>query len=375
MLLGALLELGTPPRVVRDAIESLGVDGVRMRVTRVKRGAIEAAYVSFQGPDRSHHERHHSEIQTLLQKSDLAPPVRDRSLAVFEALAVAEAKIHGIDPEHVHFHEVGAIDAIGDIVGVCAALHYLEVDRISASALPLGTGTVQTEHGRLPLPAPATLELLTGIPTYPVDLVWETVTPTGAALLRVLVDSFGPMPALVPGAQGFGAGNEREGELPNVLRAVIGEPDARLESDTVTQLETNLDDMNPEQLPFLIERLLEEGALEAALSPLSMKKGRPGHLLHVLAKPSDRDRIARLILAHSSAIGVRFQDWPRLKLARESRRIDTPFGRIRVKRVRSARGQWVVRPEHDDCAAAALREGVSVEEIYRAVVRIAEDMD
>ncbi len=373
MILGALLDLGVPAKVVRGAVRSLGIGEITMRVSKVRRGALAARWVSFRGDARTARERRWASIRKLLSGSDLEPRVRERSLRVFSRLAEAEAKVHGIAPEQVHFHEVGAVDAIGDIVGVCAALEHLGVDRLSCSPVALGRGTVETAHGRLPLPAPATLELLVGLPTYPYEVEWETLTPTGAALLAALCEDFGPMPPLIPRAQGFGAGNDRPGPLPNVLRAVLGEVSGALEGDVVSVIETNLDDMNPEQLPYLMERLLEDGALDVSLSPLAMKKGRPGQLLRVIARPSERDALARRILLESSTIGVRYTEMPRLKLARESRTVETRFGRIRVKLVRSIDGGATASAEYEACARAARKYGVPIEEVYRAAERVAEE--
>ncbi len=375
MILGALLDLGVPAKAVRSALRGLGIGEIAMRVSKVRRGALAARWVSFKGEPRTAAERRWESIRELLSAADLPERVRERSLRVFERLACAEAKVHGIAPEQVHFHEVGACDAIGDIVGVCTALEHLGIERLSCSAVALGRGSVESEHGRLPLPAPATLELLVGIPTYPYDVEWETITPTGAALLTSLCRNFGPMPALVPRGQGFGAGNNRRGPLPNVVRAVLGEVSGALERDVVSVIETNLDDMNPEQLPYLMERLLGEGALDVSLSPLAMKKGRQGQLLRVIARPGDRDALARRILLESSAIGVRYVEMPRLKLARESRIVDTRYGRIRVKLAGTLDGGWTASAEYEACARAARKHGVPIEEVYRVAERAAEEED
>ncbi len=366
MLLGALLEVGAPAAAVREALAGLGVGPLRMRLTRVERGAIAARYVAFSGPDHGQHGRTFRTIRALLRKARLAARVRERSLDVFERLARAEARIHGVPIERVHFHEVGAIDALGDVVGVCAAVEALGVARISSSALPLGRGAVSTEHGPIPLPAPATLALLRGVPTVPLDVAWETVTPTGAALLTSLADEFGAMPALRPLAQGFGAGDDRRGPLPNVLRAVLGELESDLARENVALLETNLDDMNPEHLPFLMERLFEDGALDVSLASLIMKKGRPGQLLRVLARPADADRLARRVLSDSSALGVRVQIVPRLVRARSARSVATPYGAIRVKLAGSTREGTTVKPEYGSCARAARRHRVSIATVTRA---------
>jgi uncharacterized protein (TIGR00299 family) protein len=373
MLLGALLEVGAPVGAVREALDGLGVGPLRMRVSRVQRGALAARYVSFPAAHRHDHDDDHDHhphgrsfrtIRALLRRAKLAARVRERSLSVFERLARAEGRIHGVPIERVHFHEVGALDALGDIVGVCAAVEALGVSRISASPLPLGHGKAATDHGPIPLPAPATLELLRGVPTVPLDVAWETVTPTGAALLVVLANEFGVMPALRPLAQGFGAGDDRKGPLPNALRAVLGELEPALARETVALLETNLDDMSPEHLPFLMERLLEDGALDVALVPLIMKKGRPGQLLRVLARPADADRMARRVLADSSALGVRVQLVPRLVRSRRALSVDTPYGAIRVK---LADGEGArAKPEYESCARAARRHKVSIATVTRA---------
>lgn len=373
MILGALLELGVPPRVVRQSIAGLGIRGVRMRVSKVKRGSIAACYVSFSGPARDGAQRRFSSIRKLIERASLSDRVRDASLRVFRQLAASEARVHGVSIERVHFHEVGAVDALGDIVGVCAALEHLGVDRLTASPLALGRGTVDTDHGRLPLPAPATLELLKGIPTYPAEVEWETVTPTGAALLAGLADGFGPMPPITPSAQGFGAGDDRAGPVPNVVRGILGTPEPALAADMVSVLETNLDDMSAEELSYLIDRMMEAGALDASLSALAMKKGRPGHLLRVIARPADRDALARRILLESTAIGVRYHEMQRLKLLREQRRVSTRFGRIPVKVVRTPDGRLSASAEHDACARAARKHGVPLREVCRAAEHAARE--
>ncbi len=373
MILGSLLELGAPARALREVLGKLGIEGLHMRVSRVKRGAFQASYVSFRAPARSAPERRFASIRALLERAALAERVRSRSLEVFTRLARAEARIHGTDVDDVHFHEVGAADAIGDIVGVCAALELLGVDRIVVSPLPLGSGFVDGDHGRIPLPAPATIELLRGVPTYPAEVEWETVTPTGAALLATLADGFGPMPAMMPDGQGFGAGDDRAGPMPNVLRACLGAPADGLASDVVSVVETNLDDMNPEHLPYLLDRLMAEGALDVSLSPLAMKKGRPGQLLRVIARPADRERLARRILLESSAIGVRYTEMSRLLLAREERQVATRYGRIAVKVVRTPDGRSDVSPEYEACARAAREHGVPLAEVYRVAEQVARE--
>ncbi len=373
MLLGALLDAGADARAVRAAHAGLGIGPIRMRVTRVERGALDASYVAIAGRARDATERTWKSVRALLQRARLGANVRARSLEVFERMASAESKIHGVPIERIHFHEVGAVDALGDVVGVCAAVESLGVSRVTCSPLPLGRGKVATAHGAIPLPAPATVELLRGIPTHPYDVEWETVTPTGAALLAVLVDEFGPLPTLRPTAQGFGAGDDRKGPMPNALRAVVGEAEPELARDEVAVLETHLDDMTPEHLAFLVERLHDAGALDASLAPLLMKKGRPGQALRVLARPSDAERLARLVLADSSALGVRVSRVPRFVLRRGASSVDTKYGPIKVKHARGPDGSHSVKPEYEACARAARKHGVSIATVTRAAQRGAED--
>jgi hypothetical protein len=374
MLLGALLDVGAPAAAVRAAHAALGVGPIRMRVTRVSRGALDARYVALEGRQRDRAERTWKSIRALLGRARLSAWVRERSLEAFERLARAEARIHGVPIERIHFHEVGALDALGDVVGVCAAIESLGVSRVTCSPLPLGRGAVPTAHGAIPLPSPATVELLRGIPTAPYDVAWETVTPTGAALLATLVHEFGALPALRPLAQGFGAGDDRKGPLPNALRAVLGEAEPELARDEIAVLETHLDDMTPEHLAFLIELLHDEGALDASLAPLVMKKGRPGQLLRVLARTPDAERLARLVLSDSSALGVRMQRVPRLVLRRDASSVDTKYGVIRVKLARAPDGTRAVKPEYEACARAARKHGVAIATVTRAAQRRAEDL-
>jgi uncharacterized protein (TIGR00299 family) protein len=265
----------------------------------------------------------------------------------------------------VHFHEVGAVDAIVDVAGAAIGLERLGVARVTASPVALGEGSVESEHGRLPLPAPATLELLRGVPTVPAHVAWETVTPTGAAILRTIVDDFRSLPAMTIERIGHGAGNDREGPMPNVLRAVLGRT-AGASADRVVCLETHLDDLVPEHFDHLMERLFEGGALDVSIQHLQMKKNRPGFGVRVLCRPSERLALARLLFAHSTALGVRTSELDRLLLARELRRVTTPYGRIAVKLAWDGEGGVKLSPEYDDCKRAARAAGVALREVVRA---------
>ena len=403
MLLAALLDLGLPREQLEADLAGLRLPH-RLIVRRVQRGAIAARYVDVEVPgararrparraqtaharrahphphdhdhpragDHEHggdsHGRHYQEIVRVLEGARLDADVRARALATFEALARAEARVHGIPVERVHFHEVGAVDAIVDVTGAAIGLSRLGVARVTASPIALGGGRVETAHGTLPLPAPATLELLRGIPTVPAHVEWETVTPTGAALLRTWVEEFRALPAMTIEAIGHGAGNDRPGPMPNVLRAVLGR-ESGAGADRVVCLETNLDDLVPEHFDHLMERLFEEGALDVSIAHVQMKKNRPGFLVRVIARPAERVRLARTLFAESSAIGVRVSEADRVVLARESREVDTPWGRIGVKIVWDVDGAAHASAEYDDCKRAARKHGVPL----REVVRVAEE--
>lgn len=375
MFLGALLDLGLPRRELEAGLAGLGVPH-RLRVRRVRRGALAASYVRVEVPrgGGDGHGRRHGDIVRILERARLAPRVRERALAIFDALARAEARVHGIPVRDVHFHEVGAVDAIVDVTAAALGVERLGVGRITASPVALGHGRVDTAHGTLPLPAPATLELLRGVPTEPAHVDWETVTPTGAAILRGLVDEFRHMPALRVRSVGHGAGDDRPGPLPNVVRAVLGEAHGP-GWDRIVVLETNLDDLVPEHFDWLLERLLEAGALDVSIQHVQMKKNRPGFLVRVLARPSDRAALAGILFAESSALGVRASEWDRMVLPREQRRVQTPYGRIRVKVVRPEPGRVEISAEYDDCKRAARRAGVALREVVRAAEAAARERD
>jgi uncharacterized protein (TIGR00299 family) protein len=262
------------------------------------------------------------------------------------------------------------VDAIVDVTGAAIAVERLGIHSVSASPVALGHGSVETQHGRLPLPAPATLELLRGVPSVPAGVAWETVTPTGAAILRVLAESFGPLPALRVAQIGHGAGDDRPGPLPNVLRAVLGE-DSALRHERVSCLECNLDDLVPEHFDHVMDRLLAAGALDVSIQHVQTKKNRPGFLVRALCRPAERDALARLLLDETTTLGVRSLDWDRLALPRESQRVATPFGRISVKVARRPGGRLDVSAEYDECRRAALRTGTPLREVVRVVEEVA----
>jgi uncharacterized protein (TIGR00299 family) protein len=369
MFVGAMLDLGLSRKDLAGDLAGLRLPH-GLRVSAVRRGALAARYVSVTLPKGarrrgSAHGRAYGEIVGVIAKARLDGGVRERALAIFEALGRAEARVHGTSLAEVHFHEVGAVDAIVDVTAAAIAVARLEVRRVTCSPVALGEGSVETAHGRLPLPAPATLELLRGVPTVPAHVAWETVTPTGAAILRTLVDEFGALPAMTIERIGHGAGDDREGPLPNVLRAVLGRAGGA-SADRVVALETNLDDLVPEHFDHLMERLFAGGALDVSIQHLQMKKNRPGFLVRVLARPSERVALARILFAESTAIGVRVSEHERVVLEREKRRVATPYGPVGVKVVWDLEGAALVSAEYDDCKRVAKKAGVPLRQVVRA---------
>ena len=372
MFLAAMLDAGLSRRALREDLAALDVPH-SLVVRRVTRGAIAAPHLDVRVPKakRNGHGRHYKDIRRLLRSASLRKPVRERALAVFDALAVAEGAVHGVPPDKVHFHEVGAVDAIVDITGAAIAVDRLGLRRITASPIALGHGRVETAHGRLPLPAPATLELLRDAPVVPAGVEWETVTPTGAALLKVLVEEYCELPAMTVARVGHGAGNDRPGPMPNVLRVVLGHSGTR-GRDRVVLLETHIDDQNPEHFDHVMERLFEAGALDVSLHPVQMKKNRTGFSLQVIAPPQRGRELADVVFAETTTAGIRVQPVERLVLQRSVERITTKFGVIRVKVLEDEDGARF-SPEYDDCKRAAKRHGAPLRDVVRAAEQAARD--
>jgi len=372
MILGALLDAGCPLSAMQRTVSSLGLPGVRLSAEKVRRrglAATRAQVVVEPGAQETH--RHLPDILSIIDAADLPPAAKENARRVFRRLAEAEAQVHALPVEQVHFHEVGAADALVDVLGACAGLAALGVERLVCSPIPTGSGTVTCAHGVLPVPAPATAHLLLGCPIAASDEPGELTTPTGAAILTTLAEGFGPLPEMRLKAVGCGAGAREGRTRPNVLRLLLGESASgdEAEHETIAVLETQLDDVPGQVLGYACERLLEAGALEAYLVPIIMKKSRPGQLLTVLCRLSDAAAFESLILAETGTLGVRRQEVRRAKLARRHVSVRTSFGEIRVKL--GSRGGQVVRawPEYEDCAVAARRSGVPLHEVQQAALR------
>ena len=340
-----------------------------------ERAVAHAHHPHPTGPHESGHHHHghrpYREIRKMLDTIGLPPPVVALAQDAFRRLAEAEAKAHGIDPEQVIFHEVGADDAIADILGVAVALHELDIRRVTVSPFPLGRGLTRGGHGPIPLPAPATLHLIEGAPTVGTPLVGETVTPTGAALLMAMADGFGPSPAMVVRATGCGAGHKRWPDRPNIVRAILGEAvgtDGRSDEADVV-IEANIDDMRPEDLTPLLDALFKAGAADAWAQPLYMKKGRPGLKVSALLRQSLQPAVVQTFFIHSPTLGVRVAEVRRFRAERRMTTVDTEFGAVRVKLAPRPDGSVLAAPEHDDCLAKAAAAGVSPRRVYEAALK------
>ncbi|MEP6662364.1 MAG: nickel pincer cofactor biosynthesis protein LarC, partial [Verrucomicrobiota bacterium] len=373
-----LLDLGVDFQQLKNELEKLPPSGFQVRSERKKKLQIEGVKFTVH-LTRQHHGTHaegknFSEIKTLISTSTLSGWVKQKSIAVFQRIAVAEGKIHGTPADQVHFHEVGAVDSIVDIVGACVALELLGKPKILAGNVIDGTGWIDCAHGRFPIPAPATLSILgaRGIPVSQCDESHELVTPTGAALLAELVEHFGPMQNLIATKIGFGLGTRDHQTRPNVLRAIFGETFGRdpgtndWETDTIAVLETNLDDVTGEILGGFLEKALAAGALDVFHTPVQMKKNRPGVLLTILCASEDADKFSEMILRETSAFGVRRVTAERKKLVREFQTVKTPFGEATVK-IGKLNGQVIqVAPEFESCKKLATEKNISLQEVFAA---------
>lgn len=323
------------------------------------------------------HEHHHEhrglkEITEIIQTSGLDSEIRKTALAIFQRLGRAEAKVHNKSVDEIHFHEVGAVDSIVDIVGAAIGFHLLGIEQVVTTKLHIGTGTVECAHGTLPVPAPATLELLKNIPVHPTGIEAELVTPTGAAILTTLVQTFGPPPEMRILSVGYGVGYH---DLPiaNLLRVTIGETTLPHESDQVQLIETNIDDMNPQFYDHIMTRLFESGAKDVFLTPIIMKKSRPGVILSVIAHRDDVDRMADVIFSETTTLGVRISQLKkRMILNRDIRKVTTPWGEARVKMREVSKDEKTFEPEYDDCKTLAQAHGVSIQHVYETIKRLAE---
>ncbi|MEW5723248.1 MAG: nickel pincer cofactor biosynthesis protein LarC [Thermodesulfobacteriota bacterium] len=369
MILAAFLDAGLPLEYLRENLARLDLSGYALESrTVLKQGLAARTFEARIEPQEQH--RPYSEVRRLIRDSGLDEAVKDLALAVFEKLALVEARVHGVDPEEVHFHELGAVDSILDVAGAALAWTYFRIEEATASPLPLGSGFIDTAHGRLPLPAPATLALLENTPTYGAGIEAELVTPTGAALLTTLATRFGPRPAMVIGQTGIGAGRRDLPDRPNILRLTLGRVEDRPALERLMIGETNIDDMNPEIFPFVLDRLLAAGALDVWLTSIHMKKGRPGAMLSFLCRPGDAEALAGTVLRETTTLGVRTYEAWRRALPRQVRMVQTPWGEAAVKDAERGGGTETI-PEYESCRRIAIETGRPLKEIYEEIVALA----
>jgi uncharacterized protein (TIGR00299 family) protein len=364
MIAGAMLDAGADFDELRAALASLPVDGYRLVARRKLVSGISALKFDVE-VSAAQPERHLSDIREIVGRAAaLSAGVKDRAMAIFGVLAEAEAKIHRTTPEEVHFHEVGAVDSIIDIVAAAWGFERLELGEMMVSPLPAGSGFVRSQHGIIPVPAPATAELLAGFPMRIGDGTSEMVTPTGAAILRALAVPAPPAMGFRIDRVGYGAGTKDFADRPNVLRLMVGERtqsyEQTYETDELVEIATNIDDLNPQIYEHVVERLFEAGARDVTLTPTIMKKGRPAVTISILAEPPARERIAAVLFAETSTIGVRYHPVARLKLAREIMEVETPWGRVRVKVSRGGGETATCSPEYDDCKRLAHEHRVAL---------------
>ncbi len=371
MHLAAMIDAGVPEAYLRDQLKLIDLDEYKLEVTRESRKGIEGTRVLVViGHHAQHHHRGFNEIAALINASRLSVNVKKMAINIFLKLGEAEAKVHGVDIEKIHFHEVGAVDSIVDIVGAAICLDYLSPDKIICSTIELGSGFVKAAHGLLPVPAPATAELVKGMPISIGGVNYEATTPTGAAILATVVNEFTQTSSFIPDSFGYGVGS-KDGDRPNVLRVLIGKESMGImkNENAHVMLECNIDDMNPEFYEHIITKLLDAGADDAFLTPVIMKKTRPGVVLSVLCSVTKEDALRNIIFAETTTLGVRSQPIHKMMLERLTESVKTKFGIIRFK-IATMNGKTInSKPEYDDCHAAALKNEVTLKAVYDEAIR------
>ena len=368
MFLGALLDCGLPENILLDGLALLSIDNYHVKSEKKKINSLGATKCHI---EISEHQPHRTwkTIRQIIKDSSLTDTVKEKAQNVFELLARAEAGVHGCSAEDVHFHEVGGVDAIIDIVGTAIGLDYFAIKKLICSPLPMTRGWVKCAHGDLPLPTPAVCEILKGVPVYGLDLDQELVTPTGAVLVTALSESFGDFPPMTIAKAGYGAGShERHDGRPNLLRLIIGESSQVDEAQEVEVIETHLDDWSPEGFPYLAEQLFRHQALDVAIMPIQMKKGRPGFMLRVISEPEQAWELKKIILMETTAIGLRYRREKRWTLPREKITIPTRWGDLQVKKVETPESTELY-PEYEECCRIAREFGVTLKSVYAEVNR------
>ena len=365
MILGAMIDAGVDPEDFKRELSRLNVPGYAIEFQKVNRSGLSASYAVVH-TKYEHAHRHLGDILKIIYDSSLSAAVKERAALIFSRLAEAEARVHDEPVEKVHFHEVGALDAIVDVVGAAVCFELMEIGHFVSSPLHVGSGFVDMAHGRFPVPPPAVAELLKGVPVYSTEVKGELVTPTGAAIISTVCEEFGPTPQLKLESTGYGAGTREYEKFPNVLRVFIGEQVAGAGAGKLLVLETNIDDMSPQVCGYVMDKALEQGALDCYFTAVQMKKNRPGVLLTILARPADREKFMELLFMETTTLGVRTYEVDRRALQRETVRVETVYGPIDVK-VASLNGHVSKEmPEYEQCREAARRANVSLREVEDA---------
>jgi uncharacterized protein (TIGR00299 family) protein len=377
MILGSLIDAGLPADQLKAELAKLHFSHYDLSAEKVHKKGMGATQASVTADADHQAHRHLSRIRAIIENSGLDPFVKQKSIEIFTRLARAEAKIHQTDIEHIHFHEVGATDAIIDIVGSVAGISLLGIERIFCSPLHVGTGTVKCAHGILPVPAPATLELVRGTPIYSSGIQGELLTPTGAAILTTVSEGFGPLPPMTAERIGYGAGTS-DREIPNLLRVIIGETDCPhflkgFETEQVAVIETGIDDMNPQIYDYLIQKLLAMGVMDAFLMPLQMKKNRPGTLITVICPPEMVGEVSNFLMRETTTIGVRWRTDSRIKAPRTVKEIQTCYGTVKVKIAGSPTDITNISPEYEDCKRIALEKQIPLKTVMEEARRCISD--
>lgn len=375
MILGALMDAGLPLDKLKNELAKLELDHYDLQVEKVAKRGLSGSQAKVLIDDHHHHDhhRHLHHIEEIIGQSNLSDPVKTKSLAIFRRLAEAEAKVHRTTIDAIHFHEVGAMDAIIDVVGSVAGLSALGIEKVYCSPMHVGTGTVECAHGTLPVPAPATAELVRNKPIFSTDVEGELLTPTGAAILTTLADDFCPMPAMILEKVGYGAGIS-DPSIPNLLRISIGEAAEEvkgLESERVAVIETSIDDMNPQIYDYVMEKMLKMGVMDVFLIPIQMKKNRPATLLTVLCSPGMVGQIADFLVTETTTIGLRWRIDSRLKAVREIKEIETPYGVIKFKVAKTGNRTVNVSPEYEDCKRVAMEKNIALKDVLEAAGSVA----
>ncbi len=373
MILGALVGAGADPHQLIDQLKLLEVDNYQVSFSQVDRCNLSATQAHVEtGPEHSH--RHLADLLKIIDSSQLKTAVKNRASRVFSLLAEAESEVHNVPLERIHFHEVGALDAIIDIVGACIGFELLGVERFVCSPLHVGSGTVEIAHGRFPVPPPAVVSLLRGAPIYSTEVKGELVTPTGAAIIKAVTQEFGPLPPMVVSSIGYGAGSREYKDFPNALRVIVGETadkDAEAVEDVerLVMLETNIDDMSPQVFGYVMDRAFELGALDCYFTPVQMKKNRPGTLVSILSKRAQQKMLCEMLLVETTTLSVRSYEVERLALQRAIVSVETPYGAIDIKEARLNGRVLRAMPEFEQCRKAAQQAGVTLREVEQSAVR------